>query len=392
MKNGKADEIVREEYLVFGEPTIGDEEISAVADVLRSRWIGQGPRVKEFETRFAAYKSAPHAVAVSSCTAALELALRASDIRPGDEVITTPLTFCATANAILNVGGRPVLADVDPLTQNIDASAVASAVTSRSRAIVPVHFAGRMCRMGEIMDVARRHGLSVIEDCAHAIETSSGLGHAGAIGNFGCFSFYVTKNITCGEGGMVLCKNAEQAARLSRLALHGMTRDAWKRFGDPSRMEYVVEEVGYKANMTDIEAAIGLAQLSRVEERYGRRCDIWQAYMEAFSDLPIGLPAPVDAGERHAFHLFTIQIDERACGRSRPQVAARLRTANIGSGIHYRALPEHPAYQERLGWRPEHTPHATKIGRQTLSIPLSAGMSDADVADVVSAVRSALWH
>jgi dTDP-4-amino-4,6-dideoxygalactose transaminase len=381
---------VREKYLVFGEPVIGDEEISAVTEVLRSRWIGQGSRVREFETRFAAYKSVPHAIAVSSCTAALELALRAANIRPGDEVITTPLTFCATVNAILHAGGRPVLADVDPVTQNIDPAAVASAVTARSRAIVPVHFAGRMCRMSEVMHIAKRHSLSVIEDCAHAIETATPEGEAGAIGDFGCFSFHATKNITCGEGGMVLCKTAEQAGQLSRLALHGITRDAWKRFGDPSRMDYAVEDIGFKANMTDIEAAIGLVQLARVEERLNRRRQIWRAYMEAFSDLPIGLPAPTEPRERHALHLFTILIDENSCGRSRAQVAAHLRQANIGSGIHYRALPEHPAYQSLLGWRPEQTPHATRIGRQTLSLPLTAGMSYTDVADVIAAVRTAL--
>jgi len=380
---------VRNNFLVFGAPLIGEEEIAAVSEVLRSRWIGQGPRVKEFETRFAAYKSSPYAVAVNSCTAAIQLALLVADIRPGDEVITTPLTFCATVNAILHAGGRPVLADVDPLTQNIDPVAIAAAIGPRTRAIVPVHLTGRMCRMGEIMDLARQHGLCVIEDCAHAIESTSVEGRAGTIGDFGCFSFYATKNLTCGEGGMVLCKTSEQAERLSRLGLHGMSRDAWKRFEGVKHMDYAVEEIGFKMNMTDIDAAIGLVQLQRIEAGLKRRYEIWQDYMAAFESLPIGLPAPIEPDGRHARHLFSVLIDEGECGLTRKQMIEHLNRANIGTGIHYVALPEHPVYQETLGWRPEHTPHATRLGRQTLSLPLTAGMEEADVADVIAAVRSA---
>lgn len=381
---------MRNKFLVFGAPNIGEEEVAAVAEVLRSRWIGQGPRVKEFEARFAEYKRAGHAIAVNSCTAALQLAMRAADIQPGDEIITTPLTFCATANAILHAGGRPVLADVDPVSQNIDPRAIESAITSRTRAIVPVHFAGRMCRMQEIMSIAKRHNLLVIEDCAHAIEAAGPEGEAGTIGDFGCFSFYATKNITCGEGGMILCKDSEQADRLRRLALHGMSRDAWKRFGDPKRMDYVVEEIGLKVNMTDIDAALGLVQLQRIEAGMNRRYDIWNTYMDALADLPVTLPAPVECDEIHARHLFTILVDEERCGIGRNDLVEHLKRANIGSGVHYLALPEHPAYQELLGWRPGDTPHATQIGRQTVSLPLTAGMDDTDVGDVVAAVRSAL--
>lgn len=297
---------MRESFLVFGAPAIDDEEIEAVTKVLRSKWIGQGPQVAEFEQRFASYRKSPYGVAVNSCTAALQLSLVASGVQPGDEVITTALTFCATANAIINIGAKPVLVDVDAETFNLDAERISAAVTPRTRAVIPVHFAGRMCDMEAIQAVVREHQLKIIEDCAHAIESHDDQGNAGTFGDFGCFSFYATKNVTCGEGGMILCKRQADALRLRRLALHGMSKDAWKRMAEPSKLFYAVEEIGFKFNMTDINAAIGIVQLAKVERSWRRRDEIWHRYIDAFQDLPMTLPAKDEAHTRHARHLRSI--------------------------------------------------------------------------------------
>ena len=259
-----------EKFLVFGSPLVGEEEKKEVLDCLESGWLGTGPRVARFEQEFRSYKHADFVVAVNSCTAALHLSMLASDIGPGDEVITTPLTFCATVNAIIHAGAQPVLADVDPATLNIDPRQVEAKITSRTKAILPVHFAGRPCDMDALCGLAKQHGLILIEDCAHAIETTYRGRHAGTFGAFGCFSFYVTKNVVTGEGGMILTPNEHAANRLKMLALHGMTKDAWKRFGDEGYKHYYVAECGFKYNMMDIQAALGIPQLRRVEATWKR--------------------------------------------------------------------------------------------------------------------------
>ena len=261
----------RESFLVFGSPLIGEPEISEVVETLRSGWIGTGPRVAQFERDFAAYQGVKQAVAVNSCTAALHLSLVAAGIGPGDEVITTAMTFCASVNAIIHAGGTPVMADVDPHTMNIDPAQVAARITPRTRALLPVHFAGRPCDMDALGELARRHNLKLIEDCAHGIETEYHGRRAGTFGDFGCFSFYVTKNVITGEGGMVLAARDADADRIKILALHGMSKDAWKRFGDSGYKHYQVVECGFKYNMMDLQAAIGIHQLRRVEEGWLRR-------------------------------------------------------------------------------------------------------------------------
>ena len=380
----------REDFLVFGSPQIEQAEIDEVVASLHSGWLGTGPKVARFEIDFAAYKDAPHAVAVSSCTAALHLSMLAAGIEPGDEVITTPLTFAATVNAIIHAGGTPVLADIEPLTQNIDPRAVEACITPRTKAIIPVHFAGRPCDMGALCDIADRHGLRIIEDCAHAVETEYKGRKAGTFGDFGCFSFYVTKNVAAGEGGMVLARREEDAARIKMLALHGMSKDAWKRFSDEGYKHYQVVECGFKYNMMDLQAAIGIHQLARVEANWVRRQEIWTRYREAFADLPIELPAAPEEGTRHAYHLFTVLIDEANAGISRDAFLDAMTAANIGVGVHYLSIPEHPYYQERFGWRPEDYPEAMRVGRQTVSLPLSARLSDDDVGNVVGAVKAQL--
>lgn len=381
---------MRKEFLVFGAPAIEEAEIKEVVASLESGWLGTGPKVARFEEDFALYKKVEHAVALNSCTAALHLSILAAGIGPGDEVVTTPLTFCATINAIIHAGATPVLADIDPITMNIDPVMVEEKITSKTKAILPVHFAGRPCEMDALCKIAKKRNLTIIEDCAHAIETEYKGRKAGTFGDFGCFSFYVTKNVVTGEGGMLITKNEEDAARIKILGLHGMSKDAWKRFGDNGFKHYKVVECGYKYNMMDLQAAIGIHQLKRVEKNWLRRQEIWNHYNVEFSDLPITIPAPIENDTRHAYHLYTILIDEQRCGISRDAFLNAMSAKNIGVGVHYLSIPEHPFYQETFGWQSSTYPHAKRIGRQTVSVPLSVNLSNEDVEDVKVGVRRAL--
>lgn len=380
------------EFLIFGAPEIRDAEIAEVEACLRSGWLGTGPRTKRFECDFAAYKGVPASLAagVNSCTAALHVSMVAAGLEPGSEVITTPLTFCATVNAIIHAGLTPVLADVDPLTQNIDPAAIEASITPRTRAIIPVHFAGRPCEMDAIVAIAKKHGLVLIEDCAHAIETEYDGRKAGTFGDFGCFSFYATKNVVTGEGGMILARDEAAMARARVLALHGMSKDAWHRFGDKGYKHYQVVECGFKYNMMDLQAAIGLHQLARVEESWRRREAIWTTYERELADLPLARPAKPALGTRHAYHLYTVLVDEAACGISRDGFLDAMNERRIGTGVHYLSIAEHPYYQQRFGWRPEQWPNAMRIGRQTVSLPISPRLDDQSIERVVSCTRDAL--
>jgi len=380
---------MRDSFLVFGAPQIKQAEIDEVVASMKTGWLGTGPKVAQFEENFAAYKGyqSSQAAAVNSCTAALHVSLIACGIGPGDEVITTPLTFCATINSIYHAGGKPVLADIDPETMNIDPAEIEAKITSKTKAVLIVHFAGRPCNMDAIMALAKKHNLMVIEDCAHAIETEYHGQKAGTIGDFGCFSFYVTKNVATGEGGMILSSNDEVIARSKVLALHGMSKDAWKRYSDEGHVHYQVVEAGFKYNMMDIQAAMGIHQLARVEDNWLRRHEIWNRYQEAFAPLPVALPAETEEGCRHAHHLYTLMINEARCGISRDAFLGKMTANNIGVGVHYLSLPEHPFYQKTFGWKPEQYPHAMKTGRETVSIPLSPAMNDQDVEDVITAVK-----
>jgi len=373
-------------FLIFGSPAIEDSEISEVVESLKSGWLGTGPKVAQFEESFRNYKGASYAIAVNSCTAALHLSMAAVDLKPGDEVITSPMTFCATINAIIHANLIPVLADIDPVTMNIDPEQIEQKITPKTRGILPVHFAGRACNMDTIMDIAKKHNLIVIEDCAHAIETEYHGKKVGTFGDFGCFSFYVTKNIVTGEGGMILTRNKEYATRIKRLALHGLSSDAWKRFSDHGYKHYFVVECGFKYNMIDLQAAIGIHQLKRIESYWEHREQIWQRYNEAFAGLPIVLPAEPEPNTRHAYHLYTILIDELKCDISRDNFLDVMTAHNIGIGVHYLSIPEHPYYQKTFGWYPEDYPNAMRIGRQTVSLPLSAKLTDEDVEDTIKSV------
>ena len=377
-------------FLVFGQPLIEEPEIAEVVSSLRAAWLGTGPKVSHFEELVREYKGVKHAIAVSSCTAGLHLGCIALDLQPGDEVITTPLTFCATVNAIIHAGGTPVLADIDPETLNIKPEEICKKINSRTKALLPVHFAGRPCEMSEIMALAQQHGLRVIEDCAHAIETVYHGSHAGTFGDCGVLSFYSTKNVTTGEGGMVLTNDDSLAAWFRLMSQQGVTTNAWQRLSGGNYRHYDVAEIGFKYNMMDLQAAIGIHQLKRVEKCWKRRQEIWNRYTQAFDDLPIQLPSEPSSETRHALHLYTILIDKKTCSVSRDEFLVRLHHDNIGVGVHYRQIADHSAYRRRFGWRPEQWPNAEKVSQQTVSLPLSPKLSDGDVHDVIDSVRKAL--
>ena len=379
------------DFLVFAAPDIQEAEIAEVEACLRSGWLGTGPRVARFESDFAHYKGVEKTkvAAVNSCTAALHVSMVAAALEPGSEVITTPLTFCATVNSILHAGLTPVLADVDPVTQNIDPDAIEAAITPRTRAILPVHFAGRPCDMDRIMAIARKHDLLVIEDCAHAIETEYHGRKAGTFGDFGCFSFYATKNVVTGEGGMIVARDEAHIARAKVLALHGMSKDAWHRFGDQGYKHYQVVECGFKYNMMDLQAALGIHQLARVEDNWIKRKEIWNHYQAALSGLPIICPANPEPDTKHAHHLYAISITNEA-RVLRDGVLDALQQLGIGAGVHYLPVTAHPYYQNRFGWRPEQWPNAMKIGNQTISLPISAGLTSNNIQRVTAALHTIL--
>lgn len=374
-------------FIVFGQPKIEQQEIDEVIDSLQNAWLGTGPKVAAFEKDFAAYKNVPFAAAVNSCTAGLHLGCLSLGIKPGDEIITTAMTFCSTVNVIIHSGATPVLADIDPISLNIDPKQIEMRITPRTRAIIPVHFAGRPCDMDAIMELAQKHGLAVIEDCAHAIETEYKGQKAGTIGDFGVFSFYSTKNIVTGEGGMVISSNEESMQWIKKMALHGLSLDAWKRFSESGYRHYYVEEAGFKYNMMDLQAAIGIHQLSRVEAYWRRRQEIWDFYQKAFSDLPVELPAPIEKDRRHAYHLYTIRIDKARAGIGREDFLEAMKAKGIGVGVHYLAIPEHPYYRRTFGWRLEDYAKAVLYGRETVSLPISAKLSDNDLDRISDAVR-----
>lgn len=380
----------RGEYLVFGSPEIREEEIEEVLATLRSAWIGTGPRVARFESEFRDYAGAAHAVAVNSCTAGLHLAMMGLGLAPEDEVIVPAMTFAATANAVVHAGGRPVLADVDRDTMCLTSETVEAKLTPRTRAVVPVHFAGRPCEIEAIVALARQAGIAVVEDCAHAIETLVDGRHAGTFGDFGVFSFYVTKNVVTGEGGMVVTSDEAAAARIKTLALHGLSADAWSRFSDEGYKHYEVVEPGFKYNMMDLQAALGVHQLARAEANLGRRQEIWRRYDEAFADLPLRTPVAEEPGTRHARHLYTVLLDIERLSCTRDEVLLDLHRQNIGTGVHYRALHLHPYYREAGGYARGDFPSAEWISDRTMSLPLSPKLTDEDVEDVIDAVERIL--
>jgi len=381
----------RDNFLVFGSPAIEQPEIDEVVECLKSGWIGTGPRVHKFENSFRDYIGSKYAIALNSCTAALHLSMLVSGVSAGDEVITTPMTFAATGNAILHTGAKPVFVDVERDSMNIDPNLIEKVITPKTRAILPVHFAGRPCNMDHIMEIAQKNNLLVIEDAAHAIEAKYKGKKVGNIGDMTCFSFYVTKNLVTGEGGMVTTNNEEWAKKIHVLGLHGLSKDAWKRFADEGYKHYQVISPGFKYNMMDIQASLGIHQLARLEKNFERRKEIWKIYNEAFAGLPLTTPSE-EKDTVHARHLYTLLLDINNLKISRDEFMNALQKENIGTGVHYISLHLQPYYKELFGFRENDFPNAKYISDRTISIPFSAKLTKNDIQDVIDAVTKIINH
>lgn len=383
---------VRKEFLIFGRPSITSSEINAVVDTMKSGWLGTGPKTRHFEEAVAEYVHAKYAIAVNSCTAGLHLALLSLGIGPGDEVITTPMTFAATANVIEHVGATPVFADIDRDSMNINPDEIKKKITKKTKAILPVHMAGRVCRMDEILALSNKYSIPIIEDAAHAFGSFYKGKPIGSVSDLTVFSFYVTKNLTTGEGGMVTT-NDEKLARFIRIhSLHGLNKEAWKRYTEAGFKNYLVEAAGYKYNMTDMQSAIGLEQLKRFNENQKRREVVWNRYMKELKDLPLFLPAPLEAGNIHAYHLFTILVDLDQLSVDRDAIEVAISAENVGIGTHFIALHFHPYYEKKYHYKRGDFPNTEYISDRTISLPLSPDMSDREVTDVIESVRKVLTY
>ena len=380
------------DFIPFARPDIGDAEIEAVARTLRSGWVTTGPETKAFESEFAAYLGGGvQAIAVNSATAGLHLALEAIGIGPGDEVIAPTLTFTATVEVARYLGADAKLVDVDPVTLNIDPACIEAAITPRTRAILPVHYGGLACDMAAIFDIARRHGLQVVEDAAHALPTTSQGTMVGQLPSAAAvFSFYANKTMTTGEGGMVVTRNERLAQRMRVMRLHGISRDAFDRFSSRTpAWYYEIVAPGFKYNLTDTAAALGRVQLQRLPAFLARRRQLAARYLAELRDLPLVLPADAPAGETHAWHLFVLRVAD-AARVTRDEVIQRLSDAGIGTSVHYVPLHRQPYWRDRYGLTPEQFPVAEAAYQRMFSIPLFTAMSDDEQARVIGALRAAL--
>jgi perosamine synthetase len=382
---------VRERMLPYGRPEVDETDIQSVMDVLRGDWLTNGPAVSRFEETFAEVVGARFAVAVSSGTAALHAAAWAAGIGPGDEVITSPLTFLASANCILYCGGKPVFADVDSGTLNLDPAAVEAALTPRTKAILPIHFAGLPCDMAAIHAIARARNLIVIEDAAHALGAEIGGRRIGGLSPLTTFSFHPVKHITTGEGGMVTGNEPALADRLRRFRNHGIDREVRERQATtPAAWRQDMVTFGFNYRLSDVHSALGLSQLRRLDARLQRREEIAGRYHQAFAALPEVTAAPTRPGMRHAWHIYPLQVNRERLCQDREAIFQALRAENIGVSVHYRPVHLHPYYRERLGTGPGDCPAAEAAFERLLSLPLFPGMTDDDVADVIAAVEKVI--
>lgn len=372
----------------FYRPYMDDEELKEVTDAIKSGWISKGPITTDFEQKFAGLVDSKHAIALNSCTAGLHLAQLAIGIQPGDEVITTPYTFAATANTIIHCGAKPIFVDIDPLTLNIDPQKIEEKITPKTKAIIPVHFAGYPCEMNTIMEIASNHNITVIEDAAHAVYTKYHNKMVGSISPLTCFSFYATKNLSTGEGGMITTDNEELAERIRILGLHGMSKNAWNRYSDKGSWFYEVECAGYKYNMTDVQAAMGLVQLKKLKIMQDLRKKAADAYQKAFEGID-GIKIPYDHSDhRHAWHLYAIRLDDSCLNINRSEFIEKLREAEIGTSVHFIPVPLHPFYK-KLGYDIHDYPHALEEYKGSISLPLFPGMTQ-DQIDYVIEITSKL--
>ena len=381
---------IRTTFLPFHQPSIDADDERAVLETLRSGWITTGPRTKAFERELAAYTGAAHCVAMNSCTAALHLALDAVGVGPGDEVITSPITFASTANVIVHRGALPVFADVQPDTLNIDPEALERAITPRTKALIPVDFAGQPADLDRIMTIGRRHGLPVIEDAAHAIGAEFGGRRVGGVADLTCFSFYDTKNITSGEGGALTTDRADWADRIAVMALHGISRDAWKRYGSDGYKHWDIVAAGYKYNMFDLQGALVLSQLKKLDAFHARRAALKARLDAGLRDLPeVGFPAE-RPGRKHVYHLYPIVVRTEQLTADRDVIMNAIQAENVGIGVHFRAVHLHPFYAETFGFTRGQFPHAEYYSDRAISLPLYPRMTDADADDVVGVVRKVI--
>lgn len=383
--------MMRSTFLPFSRPDIGQEEINEVIEVLSSGWITSGPKVQAFEKAFAEYVGCPYALALSSCTAGLHLAMEMLDLKPGDEVITTSLTWPATVNMIHLCGGRPVFVDVERNTINLDVSRVEKAITKRTRAIVPVHFAGQSCDLDGLRKICQSRGITLIEDAAHAVGSEYKGKRIGSSDNIAVFSFHPIKNMTTGEGGMITMHDEETYERLRLLRFHGVDKDAWKRYGLAEKEGYDLHLPGWKYNMTDIQAAIGLVQLKRLDKMIERREKLVALYDSLLSDVhELTLPANVPYSVRHARHLYTLIVDKDKTGIMRDKFMLEMKKLNIGTGLHFLAVHKLSFYRKHYPLPDGSLPETEYISERIVSLPLYSGMKEGDVHDVVAAIGDIL--
>ena len=374
-------------YVPFHRPSLSGEEETEILDTLRSGWLTTGAKTKRFESDFAEYVGARHAIALNSCTAALHLALMVHGVGPGDEVVTTPITFASSANVIEHVGARPVFVDVLPGTLNMDPVKLGEAMTLRTRAVIPVHFAGHPCDMDAIRKIADAHGVPVIEDAAHAIESVYRGRKIGSISEATCFSFYATKNITTGEGGMITTNDDALAERLRILSLHGISADAWQRYRPGEYKHWDIVEPGFKYNMSDIQASLGIHQLAKIEQfRQARKA--WTAmYDEAFEDLPEVITLQRRDDVECAYHLYVVRFVTEQLSASRDRIMELLQERGVGIGVHFRPVHLHPYYRDKYRYEPGAFPVSEYAGERVISLPLYPALTIHEVQHVIGQVR-----
>lgn len=378
---------MRENFLPYALPYVGDAEIKEVVDTIKTNWLSKGPKTVEFEKKFAEYVGAKHAIAMNSCTAALHTALVAKGIGEGDEVITTPLTFAASANIIIHSGATPVFVDIDPITYNIDPDKIEEKITDKTKAIIPVHYTGQACEMNKILEIAKKYDLFVLEDAAHAVWTKYEDKMVGSIGHATAFSFYATKNLCTGEGGMLTTDDDELAAKARVISLHGMSKNAWNRYSKGASWFYEILYPGFKYNMTDIQAAMGMVQMDKLDGMQSIRTKYANMYNEAFENMSeIIEPKSITKG-RHAWHLYVIQVNDELLSIGRNEFIEELTNRKIGTSVHFIPVHLHPYYRDKLGYQEGDLPVVEGIYDRILSLPLYPSMTEDDVKYVIDSVK-----